>query len=483
MNLKNFFKEKGYDITEKEQWDSNIAIWKSWYKGKVSKFHNYYVYNGQKKVKREKKSLQAAKKVCEDWADLLLNEKVQISLKDQTATDTLLKILKDNNFEEIGNQGVELAFALSIGMFVVSIDNMLESDNIIDVSDAKTKIEFVQADKIYPLSWENGNITECAFVIKKTEKGKNYIYISLHLLNEQGNYIIENHKFESTKNNDIGIEIEDDSIMREFDTKNNIPWFAALKPNSCNNIDTDTIYGISIFANSIDVLKALDNAYNECDNEVVLGRRRTFISEEMMDYSSGDAQLTFDAEDISVYRMPKGFSKDSMFHSSSEQLRTSDYEKAVQFNLNMLSNNVGFGQERYKFDNGNISTATGVISENSDMYRRVKKHEIVLDNTLKKLFKAVIYATNTFTSEKISSDGEDIQILYDDSIIEDKGAEQVKAQTEMGLGVRSKNDYMKNIRGLGDDQIKEELEQIAIERQEAQQSILDDNSDEEKLEE
>lgn len=482
MKLKNFFKEKGYDITEKEQWDSNIAIWKSWYKGKVSKFHNYYIYNGQKKVKREKKSLQAAKKVCEDWADLLLNEKVEISLKDEKATETLKKILRDNNFEEIGNQGVELSFALSLGMFVVSIDNMLESNNIIDVTNAKVKIEFIQADKIYPLSWENGNITECAFITNKTEKGKNYTYISLHLLNEEGNYIIENHKFESNKNQELGIEIEDESIMKEFETKSNIPWFSPLKPNSCNNIDTDTIYGISVFANSIDILKALDNAYNETDNEVVLGRRRTFISEEMLDYSNGTEQLTFDAEDISVYRMPKGFNKDSMFHSSSEQLRTSDYQNAVQFNLNMLSSNVGFGQERYKFENGAITTATGVISENSDMYRRIKKHEIVLDNTLRKLFKTVIYAANNFTSENINSDGEDIQILYDDSIIEDKGAEQVKAQTEVGLGLRSKQDYLKNIRGLGEDQIKSELQQIELEKKQAQENMFNED-DEKTLEE
>lgn len=475
MKLKNFFKEKGYDITEKEQWDSNIELWKSWYKGKVGKFHNYYVYNGQKKVKREKKSLQAAKKVCEDWADLLLNEKVEITLKEEKSTEILKKILKDNNFEEIGNQGVELSFALSLGMFVVSIDNIVEKDtNILDVTDAKVKIEFVQADKIYPLSWENGKITECGFVTNKTEKGKKYTYISLHLLDDNNNYKIENYKYETSQNGEIGPEVDDESILKSFDTKSNIPWFSELKPNCCNNIDTDTIYGISVFANSIDVLKALDNAYNETDNEVILGRRRTFISEEMLDFSSGTEQMTFDPEDISVYRMPKGFNKDSMFHSSSEQLRTNDYQNAVQFNLNILSSNVGFGQERYKFENGAISTATGVISENSDMFRRIKKHEIVLDNTLKRLFKAIIYAANTFTSDKIESDGEDIQILYDDSIIEDKGAEQVKAQTEVGLGLRSKKDYMEKIRGLGEDQIKKEIEQIELEKKQVQENMFDE---------
>ena len=71
MNLQQFFSSKGYDISEKLNWEKYINIWESWYKGKVRKFHNYYIYNGQRKVKMEKKSLQGAKKVAEDWADLL----------------------------------------------------------------------------------------------------------------------------------------------------------------------------------------------------------------------------------------------------------------------------------------------------------------------------------------------------------------------------------------------------------------------------
>lgn len=55
MNLQQFFQSKGYDISEKLNWDKNIELWESWYKGKVKKFHDYYIYNGQKRVKREKK--------------------------------------------------------------------------------------------------------------------------------------------------------------------------------------------------------------------------------------------------------------------------------------------------------------------------------------------------------------------------------------------------------------------------------------------
>lgn len=465
MNLQQFFQRRGYDISEKLNWDKNLNLWESWYKGKVKKFHNYYIYNGQKRVKREKKALQGAKKVCEDWADLLYNEKVQINLGNEESTKQLNEILNENNATVLINQGVERSFELGIGALVVSIRDMLinAEENTIDVTNAKLKLEFVEGGKIYPLSWEGTEITECAFVTYKTSKGENYIYISMHVINEAGNYEIENYKYKVQNKKIIIKETDNEEYIQKFDTKNNIPWFSIIKPNICNNIESDTPFGISVYANAIDVLKELDDVYNELGNEPVLGRRRTFISEEIMSYDSGTETLTFDPEDISIYRMPKGFDKDSMIQHSSEELRTDKLQEDVQFQLNILSSKVGFGQQRYKFNQGQIQTATEVISENSDMYRTIKKHEQVLEKSLKTIIKASAYASSTFANYNINADV--ITIDFDDSIIEDKGAEQLKAQSEVGNGTRSKRSYMKNIRNMNDEQINEEMEEIEKERQ------------------
>mgnify|MGYP006914989908 CR=1 FL=1 len=57
------------------------------------------------------------------------------------------------------------------------------------------------------------------------------------------------------------------------------------------------------------------------------------------------------------------------------QIRTESHSKAINDDLNYLSLKCGFGTERYRFDSGQAKTATEVISENSDMYRMLKKHE------------------------------------------------------------------------------------------------------------
>lgn len=465
MNLQQFFQSKGYDISEKLNWDKHFDSWESWYRGKVRKFHNYYIYNGQKRVKREKKSLQGAKKVCEDWADLLYNERVKINLGKDEDTKQLNKILSKNNATVLINQSVERSFELGTGALVVSIQDMLvdEDKNTIYVTNAKPKLEFVEGKKIYPLSWEGTEIKECAFTTYKTFKGINYIYISMHIFNEAGNYEIQNYKFKIQNRSIIVAPIDNkDGFVDKFDTKNNIPWFCIIKPNICNNIESDTPFGISVYANSIDVLKELDDAYNELGNEPVLGRRRTFISEEMMVYDSGNEILTFDPEDISIYRMPRGFNKDSMIQHDSSDLRTDKLQEDVQFQLNILSSKVGFGQQRYKFNGNEIQTATGVISENSDMFRTIKKHEQILESSLKTMIMALAYASSTFANYNINADT--ITIDFDDSIIEDKGAEQIRAQQEVTAGLRSKKSYLMDIKGMSEQEAEKELQRIQDEK-------------------
>lgn len=464
MNLKEFFSNEGYDdIDCKLNNDKNINLWKSWYKGNVKDFHNYWIYNRPgSKVRRKKRTLQMAKKVSEDWADLLLNEKVKITInnnKDQATLDELLKVL---NTDVIINQGVEKSFALGTGALVLSIKDLQTDGSSLIASDkTEPKIEFVEAEKIYPLTWDNEEVKECAFVNYKTEKGQKYIYISMHILNEKGNYIIKNYKYRYD-NKQLN-PAEDDGLLEEFDTENNIAWFTIIRPNICNNLEDDSPFGISIFANSISVLMNIDDIYDTKDLEVVLGKRRTFISEEMMTYDDGKGTMVFDPNDISVYVLPKGFNKDMLIQSDNADLRTDKMIDDLNSELNVLSSKVGFGSERYRFDKGTIQTATGVISANSDMYRTIKKHELMLEANLLDIIGALIYACNRFTNYSFKSN--EITIDFDDSIIEDTGAETLRAQTEVSQGLRSKKSYLVDIKGMSEKEAEEELQRIQDEKQ------------------
>ena len=111
----------GYTTVD-DAYYSQISLWQTWYQGKVNSFHTYTQYNGQRKVTRQRKTMGMAKRFCEDWAALLLNEKVRISVGNEAAQAAMDEILKRNRFSVRANQLVELAFALGTGAFVEYLD-------------------------------------------------------------------------------------------------------------------------------------------------------------------------------------------------------------------------------------------------------------------------------------------------------------------------------------------------------------------------
>ena len=56
-------------------------VWKDWYQGS-NEWHNINIYNGKSNITRIRKTLNICKKMCEDKADLLLNEKVNITVSE-----------------------------------------------------------------------------------------------------------------------------------------------------------------------------------------------------------------------------------------------------------------------------------------------------------------------------------------------------------------------------------------------------------------
>ena len=66
-----YLKSQGYSTID-QAFYRDITFWMKWYRGKTT-FHNYRVYNGTRHVSKTRKSMGLAKRVAEDWANLLLN--------------------------------------------------------------------------------------------------------------------------------------------------------------------------------------------------------------------------------------------------------------------------------------------------------------------------------------------------------------------------------------------------------------------------
>lgn len=463
MNIFTYFKNMGIDTVNSDFY-SQINLWESWYKGNVQKFHYYNVYNGKNTIQCRRLSLGMAKKVCEDIADLLLNERVKITVDGAGKTNEFVqKILKENKFFVKGNDYQERKAYTGTVAYVPQIKNAMV-DNEGNVSGGQIIINYVQAKNIFPISWENGTITEAAFLYSKTVNRKKYVLIQFHRLNDIGLYVIENHVVQCTSG--AGTEISPDkwselkpfrNLAERIETGSERPQFVIDRLNIVNNADEDDTnpMGCAIFANSLDTLAKIDMEYDSYANEFSLGRKRIFVAPEMLFDASGNA--AFDENDTVFYQLPEDTNMGNKpIYEVNMDLRAEQHSKAINDDLNFLSFKCGFGTERYRFEKGSVATATQVISENSDMFRSLQKHEIILEDVIKELIGIIIRLGRTIGTPGLSEDVT-ITIDFDDSIIEDKTTERQQDRQDVSMGVMRHEEYRAKWYGETEEEARKHL--------------------------
>lgn len=424
-------------------------LWLEWFTGDVKSFHHYKVYNGQEDIKCKRRTLNMAKQVCEDWADLLLNEKTEIAIGDEENQNKMNKLLQQLKFWQKGNKGVEESFALGQGAFVESVD---DNKNV--------KLQFVNRTKIIPITVEDDEIKECAFVnINGTS-----VVIQIHLL-DRGEYIIHTLIGEKS-DNDLTFYFDDPDRNKIFFTKSNIPWFQFLKPNISNNIDINSPMGISVYANSLDKLEGVDLAYDAFCTEMQLGKSRIFVDKQLTRYDETGEHQVFDNSDVAFYVYGNGEDGNNQpLQFYNPTLRVNELFDGVNKSLNLLSTAVGFGDNKYRFDSKGLSTATQVISENSELFRTLKKHEIILNDVIIDVIKALMYISNNFGNGDFKfKEDVNIEVHFDDSIIEDKESEKESDRQDVSMQVMSKAEYRAKWYSEDEDTAQQNIEKIQAEQ-------------------
>ena len=209
--------------------------------------------------------------------------------------------------------------------------------------------------------------------------------------------------------------------------------FVIDRLNIVNNVDATLPMGISVFANAIDQLKGVDITYDSYVNEFQLGKKRVMIKPQATkNFHTGEP--LFDTSDVVFYVLPADGQDGDIIKEINMNLRTAEHNAGIQDMLNLLSSKCGFGENHYKYDNGNVSTATQIISENSEMFRTIKKHEIILESVLIELCRVLLRMGNTYMNAGLNEDVE-ITVDFDDSIIEDKESEFNRDARMVQMGI------------------------------------------------
>jgi len=452
--------EKKFGCKLQTKYYSTIRMWREWWRGYVKEAHSYRELGVDGSTRQRKLySFGMAKRVSEDWAALLLNEKTSIVIEDKATAEWLQGadgtggVFGEVNFWAEANELLEKAFAYGTGAFVARADGAKISDSGKVVPDAKCKasVEYLDALSIIPLSVEKSKITEAAFVSEFTKRGKTYVYMEIHTKAENGNYQIENEYFML---DGPGLKQADlpEGIVPVIDTGSPRPWFALVYPNvTVNDADCNGL-GMSIYANALDNLLAVDIAFNNFVKDFKLGGKKVFYNKAMLQTDSEGKTITPDDVVQQLFQQVgdgMDFDAKQMVQEFNPSLRVTENKDGVQAQLDYLSFKCGMGTKRYQFTSAGVKTATEYSGEKQELIQHANRHMIVVEAALKTLCSALLYIGKEFCNAPVNPDV-DIVVNFEDGFIIDEETAAARDMQLVSVGILNAYEY--RMKHLGEDE-------------------------------
>lgn len=457
--------EKLKEILErhyKSDLHKNQKNWLRWYMGnnKIPR---------DRKTKREQKTINATKMVCFEMSSLIMNERVEINFSNENIKEFMEREIGLEEFKVNLQHKVEQMFALGgIGGEVIK-------------TDYGTEFNFIRGDRVVPLKTKtNGDIVEVAFIIErkyvkdKNDKAVLNTLVRTHVWEVEGEskvYKIRNIVFTGggSASGDLGevgsLEefypgLEEEYILEGVDR----PLFAYARPNTANNIDLDTPLGISMVGNSESVLRAIDTIYDSFCYEFEIGRKKLIIPDFWLRKDrNNNLQMPPEMDYLVTTKQAQG---ESEVVDVNINLRVEEHISAINKQLDLLANQTGFDAGTFSFQDGQMKTATEVISQKSRTFKTKKSHEILITQFIESLLMGALELELSLSSPgALPFKEEDLKELiitidYDDSIVEDAESEERRITNIYNQGLITRVKAIALVNKVSEEEAEEILKEI-----------------------
>jgi len=474
-----------------------IDLWDSAYKGDPYWIHKKWTSALDHTHSHKQKSLNMPKILSKKMASLVFSKKVNILVTEHSDTDTSDETKADQGDNDANNFIQE---TLDDNYFYNNCERYLEymfgTGGMVMrfyVAGGKVKIRFATADAFYPISQDENGVTECVIASKFVKGGKYYTLLEWHLEDDK-NYIVKNDLYRSVDatSDDLGTKVPlstvyGTSLKDESNYPKTIytrPTFIYLKPNLANNFSYNSPLGISIYANAIDTLQQLDQAFDMLNQEMEMGRRRIIVPDELMERGMNpvtgipEFHMNYDEQVYQSFHFSStsGVESPPTPKDITLPLRTEEIVTTINSLLDILAAQTGFSAGSFSYSNTQgLETATGVISRNSDTYQSKNSHETILEDAFKKMCQTILELGKAAGIYSGTTDI-DVSVNFDDSIAKDRTENANYYELITGnKPLMPRKEAIKQAFGLADDQAQVYLDSLTKEESQGNIDDLMDN--------
>lgn len=408
----------------------HVQEWFSWYTSTAPWYDYDHQIDATHKVKVHRMSIHSARRVCREWASLLMNDADLFTAADADADEWLQAWMAATDFVAEAQGNVERGFALGTSAWALWFAPGESFQSI--------QARRYDARQIIPLSWDHGQCTECAFMSHAMQHGRKLVQLQAHVFSDETETYHIITKLWADEKPVVLPEVEPD-----FDTGTKHQTFQLMRPAIENVYEEFTPMGQSVFADAVDAIKAVDNCFDSMSREVDATKVKVFMSDDLFDVKmeNGQRQILPMSPDNMVIRKVAGNGVESMYEVFAPNIRADQLRTMMDSFLSELSDLCGFGKNYFSLERaGGLKTATEVAADNSDLMRNIRKHENLLGKAVAHLLEAVLDCARTKGMAQIP-EGCTVNVRFDDSIITDTQSEKTTAMTEIAAGIMQKWEY------------------------------------------
>lgn len=395
--------ELGVSISDEAM--SNISICNDWYKGEMTAFHARHSLGG---FNYDLLRLNFAKRVCADEASLC--EIINIQSEQKDLTQFVNDTFKANQFNVMYREQLEgMSATGTAGAYIYLKNASLYDDGKIRGGDIK--INYCKAENIIPMTVINGDVKECAFIGESIQNGKRVDQTII--------YRLKNGKYEMTK---VSIDKDGEAVVSTPEVLGDVKPFAIMRLAEINNKDHMEGYGYPKLMDSIPYLKGLELAYNVLYGDVDKADKIILINEIFGEKNSvGEWQLSEEQKKYFISVGEKMPDADTLIYEHNPTIRVDSLQPAFELLFGLLSQQYGYGNKKYTFEHGTVTTATQYILEKSAEMQSLNKQRYQSIQYIEDLSKAMRWFANNYQDKNFDIDVP-LNIDFDDSIITDKQA-------------------------------------------------------------
>ena len=488
-----------------------IFVWKYLYRGMYRPWHVVPVtaVGAKPNETRQLFRLNTAKAVSAELASLVWGEECEFSVstagwQEQINEDGVIinpdplkefiaDVLRRNAFSEKMQELIEQGLALGGAAIKVWHDVRRDREGNELPETGAIRLGYCMADQFVPIAWDNAQITEGVFISRRARKGWYYTRLEWHRWDGE-TYTITNELYKADMQRGANADSQDilgircptaelQEMYPGLEPETVVPveesLFSYFRTPIANNIDDNSPLGVSIYANALETLHAIDICYDSFVTEFRLGKKKIIVPARFLravvDPQTGRQVRYFDPTD-ETYVGVADDDGNSGVHDISVELRVEEHVAALNALLSILCLQIGFSANTFSFDaQHGLKTATEVVSENSKTYKTIKTVQNQLRPMLEHLVRNIIDVAILYgmewqgqSIESLVANGYEVQITFDDGVTQDRQTNLNEGIMLVNSGLLSKLTFLtdrKYGQGMTEKDALAELERIKQEKQ------------------